>query len=56
MEYLVILYQLQCDSEHQFEAWFKDSQTYDKQAKENSYMPRLRVNKGKQGPYGSEDQ
>ncbi len=31
----MILYQLQCDSEHQFEAWFKDSQTYDKQAKRN---------------------
>ena len=29
----MILYQLECDSEHQFEAWFKDSQTYDKQAK-----------------------
>ncbi|MCH2628830.1 MAG: DUF1178 family protein [Nisaea sp.] len=29
----MILYQLQCDAEHQFEAWFKDSQAYEKQAK-----------------------
>ena len=29
----MILYQLQCDSEHQFEAWFRDSQAYEKQAK-----------------------
>jgi hypothetical protein len=29
----MILYQLQCEQEHQFEAWFKDSQAFDKQAK-----------------------
>ncbi len=29
----MILYQLHCDSEHQFEAWFRDSQAYEKQAK-----------------------
>ena len=29
----MILYQLQCESEHQFEAWFKDSQAYEQQAK-----------------------
>ena len=29
----MILYQLQCDSEHEFEGWFKDSQAFDMQAK-----------------------
>ena len=29
----MILYQLQCIQEHQFEAWFKDSQAFDKQAR-----------------------
>ena len=31
----MILYQLQCELDHQFEAWFKDSQAFDKQAKRN---------------------
>ncbi|MBH67886.1 MAG: hypothetical protein CMM58_06000 [Rhodospirillaceae bacterium] len=31
----MILYQLLCDQEHQFEAWFKDSRTFDKQSKRN---------------------
>jgi hypothetical protein len=29
----MILYDLKCSQGHQFEAWFKDSGTYDKQAK-----------------------
>jgi hypothetical protein len=29
----MILYDLRCSQGHQFEAWFKDSGTYDKQAK-----------------------
>ena len=29
----MILYQLQCELGHQFEAWFKDSQAFDRQAK-----------------------
>ena len=29
----MILYQLQCEKEHSFEAWFKDSQAFDKQSK-----------------------
>lgn len=29
----MILYQLQCDQEHGFEAWFRDSAAYDEQAK-----------------------
>lgn len=29
----MILYQLHCEQEHHFEAWFKDSQAFDKQAK-----------------------
>ena len=29
----MILYDLKCSKKHQFEAWFKDSKTYDKQAK-----------------------
>ena len=29
----MILYQLQCDKEHRFEAWFRDSQAFDKQSK-----------------------
>ena len=29
----MILYQLKCDKEHSFEAWFKDSQAFDKQSK-----------------------
>ena len=29
----MILYQLQCEKEHRFEAWFRDSQAYDKQSK-----------------------
>jgi hypothetical protein len=28
----MILYQLQCEAEHGFEAWFRDSAAYDKQA------------------------
>jgi hypothetical protein len=28
----MILYQLQCESDHGFEAWFRDSATYDEQA------------------------
>ena len=31
----MILYQLQCEQEHEFEAWFKDSQAFEKQAKRN---------------------
>lgn len=29
----MILYQLRCSADHNFEAWFKDSATYDRQAK-----------------------
>lgn len=29
----MILYSLRCDSEHEFESWFKDSAAYDSQAK-----------------------
>ncbi len=29
----MILYELKCSNEHHFEAWFKDSATYDKQVK-----------------------
>ncbi|MBI4969362.1 MAG: DUF1178 family protein [Rhodospirillales bacterium] len=29
----MILYELQCSAEHRFEAWFKDSAAYDRQAK-----------------------
>ena len=29
----MILYQLKCDKEHSFEAWFKDSQAFDQQSK-----------------------
>lgn len=29
----MILYNLKCSNDHQFEAWFKDSKAYDKQAK-----------------------
>ena len=29
----MILYQLQCEKEHRFEAWFRDSQAFDKQSK-----------------------
>jgi hypothetical protein len=29
----MILYQLQCDKEHSFEAWFRDSQAFDTQSK-----------------------
>ncbi|SMF33694.1 hypothetical protein SAMN06265365_111146 [Tistlia consotensis] len=29
----MILYTLRCDSEHEFESWFKDSAAFDKQAK-----------------------
>jgi hypothetical protein len=28
----MILYQLRCDREHAFDAWFRDSQAYDKQS------------------------
>jgi hypothetical protein len=31
----MILYDLKCSQGHQFEAWFKDSNTYDTQAKRN---------------------
>ena len=31
----MILYQLQCEHEHEFEAWFKDSRAFEKQAKRN---------------------
>ena len=30
---LMILYQLKCDKEHSFEAWFKDSQAFERQSK-----------------------
>ena len=29
----MILYQLQCEKEHRFEAWFRDSEAFDKQSK-----------------------
>lgn len=29
----MILYQLRCDEEHSFEAWFRDSQAFDEQAR-----------------------
>ena len=29
----MILYELKCSNEHQFEAWFRDSASFDKQAK-----------------------
>ncbi|MBT5264294.1 MAG: DUF1178 family protein [Rhodospirillaceae bacterium] len=29
----MILYQLRCENDHQFEAWFRDSAAYDQQAK-----------------------
>ena len=51
----VILYQLQCDAEHQFEAWFKDIKRMKNKRKKTPYMSNLWINQGKQGAYVSEN-
>ena len=50
----MILYQLRCKDDHTFEAWFKDSAAYDKQAKrghvECPYCGTTKVTKAPMAP------
>ena len=45
----MIRYQLQCDKDHGFEAWFTNSATYDKQVQSWNYT-RLQCNDGTRSP------
>ena len=50
----MILYQLHCEDEHTFEAWFRDSAAYDKQAKQGHvecpYCGSVKVAKAPMAP------